>query len=145
MARLRVSTVVEAPADEVWEDLRHIDRHVEWMMDAVEIRFTSSQREGTGTAFDCDTRVGPFRLTDRMEITKWEPGRAIGVRHVGLVTGTGVLSVRAKRRDRSKVVWRESLRFPWWMGGPAGAWASVPILTLVWRRSMGNLADRFEP
>jgi len=144
MARLRVSTRIDAPADVVWEDLRHIERHREWMLDAVAIRFTSATTEGVGTTFDCDTKVGPFRLTDRMEITRWEPGRAIGVRHVGLVTGEGVLRIRRRPRGRSTVVWSERLDFPWWMGGPLGEVAAVPVLTLVWRRSMRNLAARFD-
>ena len=53
------------------------------------IRFVTDQTAGVGTRFECVTRVGPIRLTDRMEITEWEPGRAMGVRHDGLVTGTG--------------------------------------------------------
>jgi hypothetical protein len=143
MSRLRVATTVEAPPAVVWEDLRHVASHVEWMVDAVEIRFTSASTEGVGTTFECDTRVGPFRLTDRMEVTRWAPGTAIGIRHVGLVTGTGVIRIRRRGRGRTKVTWSEQLTFPWWMGGAIGAWAAVPVLTLVWRRSMRNLAARF--
>jgi hypothetical protein len=29
------------------------------------------------------------------------------------------------------------------MAGPIGAWISVPVLTLVWRRSMRRFAARF--
>src|SRR5664279_2478006 len=101
VARLRVSVVIDAPADVVWEDLRHIERHSEWMVDAVGIRFTSSQVEGTGTRFECDTKVGPIRLTDVMEITQWQPGRLMGVRHVGLVTGVGAFRLRPKRHGRT--------------------------------------------
>jgi hypothetical protein len=97
-----------------------------------------------GTTFDCDTKVGPFRLTDRMEVTAWEEGRTMGVRHVGLVTGEGTFRLRRRRRGRTRFVWKEQLRFPWWLGGPIGAWASVPVLTWVWRRSMRQLAARFE-
>ena len=34
---------------------------------------------GVGTAFDCDTKVGPLRLTDKMTITRWDPAEAMGV------------------------------------------------------------------
>jgi hypothetical protein len=143
VARLRVSVVIDAPPEVVWEDLRHIDRHVEWMVDAVAIRFTSPHVEGTGTTFECDTKVGPFRLTDLMEITRWQAGRQMGVRHVGLVTGTGVFTLKPKRHGRTKVIWAERLVFPWWMAGPIGAQVSTPVLRHLWRRSMTNLAARF--
>ena len=138
-----MSVMIDAPPDEVWEDLRHIERHSEWMVDAVAIRFTSSQMEGTGTTFECDTKVGPFRLTDVMEITRWQPGRLMGVRHTGLVTGQGAFCLRAKRHGRTKMIWAEKLVFPWWMGGPVGAQLSTPVLKRLWRRSMTNLAARF--
>jgi hypothetical protein len=144
MSRLRVSTTVDAAPAVVWEDLRHLDSHVEWMLDAVAIRFTSRTTEGVGTSFDCETRVGPFRLTDRMEVTRWDPGRAIGIRHRGVVTGSGVIRLSRRRGGRTKVTWSERLAFPWWMGGPVGAWLAVPVLGAVWRRSMRNLAGRFE-
>jgi uncharacterized protein YndB with AHSA1/START domain len=88
MGGIRVSTTIDATPDEVWKVVEHIEDHVQWMHDAVAIRFTSDSRQGAGTTFDCDTKVGPFRLTDRMAITRWEPGSTMGVRHVGIVTGT---------------------------------------------------------
>lgn len=139
MAGIRVSTVIDATPAEVWEVVRHVGDHVEWMEDAVAIRFTSARTSGVGTTFDCDTRVGPFRLTDRMEITKWTPRRAMGVRHVGVVTGTGVFTLRALRGGRTRFTWRERLRFPWWMGGPFGAVFGGEVLRLVWRRNLANL------
>ncbi len=76
-----------------------VERHVDWMADAVSIRFETDQTRGVGTSFLCDTKVGPIRLTDRMEITEWVPaddagaiGR-MGVRHTGIVTGTGVFTI----------------------------------------------------
>ncbi|MFN8053106.1 MAG: SRPBCC family protein [Acidimicrobiales bacterium] len=143
MARLRVSTHLDAPPDVVWADLADVSSHVEWMRDAVAIRFTSESHTGVGTTFDCDTKVGPFRLTDRMEITAWKPELAMGVRHVGLVTGEGVISLRKRPRGRTKLTWSEQLTFPWWMGGPLGSWAATPVLWLVWRGSMRNLRERF--
>ena len=77
-------------AEAVWAAVEDVGSHVEWMADAEAIRFTSASTSGVGTTFECDTKVGPLRLTDLMEITRWEPGKAMGVRHVGLVTGEEV-------------------------------------------------------
>jgi len=143
VAKIRVSRVVPARTGAVWEALRDIPSHVDWMADAVAIRFVSDQRTGVGTAFDCDTKVGPIRLVDRMEVTEWEPGRAMGVRHVGLVTGTGRFSLRPSRRRRAtRVTWEEELRFPWWLGGPIGALVGKQVLAAIWRGNLRRLEAR---
>jgi hypothetical protein len=139
MPCIRVSTVIDATPAEVWSVVRHIDRHVEWMADAETIRFTSRRTEGVGTTFDCDTRIGPFRLTDRMEITRWKPRRRMGVRHVGVVAGSGQFTLKALRGGRTRFTWKERLEFPWWMGGPLGALAGSPVLRWVWSRNLRRL------
>ena len=74
--------------------------------------------EGVGTSFRCDTKVGPIKLVDHMEITDWVPASAMGVRHVGLVTGTGRFTLTPiDLGRRTRFGWEESLRFPWWLGG----------------------------
>ena len=143
MARIRVSTVLDAPPDTVWADLSDIGSHVEWMADARAIRFLSTQTSGVGTRFECDTKIGPVRLTDVMEITEWKPGKAMGVTHTGLVTGTGRFTLKKARGGRTQFQWREKLRYPIWLGGPLGALLTKPLLTRVWRRSMRNLQARF--
>lgn len=145
MSRVRVSTVIQAPPARVWEAVRDISSHVEWMEDAVAIRFTSARRDGVGTTFDCDTRVGPFRLTDRMEVTEWTEGRAMGIRHVGLVQGTGRFTVRRALRGGTRFTWDERLRFPWWMGGGPGSMVAAPVLRRIWRRNLAGLKRRIEP
>lgn len=144
MAKVQVSVRIDAPPKVVWRAVEDIATHVEWMLDAESIRFTSPQRSGVGTTFECATRLGPFRLTDRMTVTEWAPGKAMGVDHVGLVTGTGRFTLRRARGGRTRFAWQERLRFPWWFGGPVGALAAKPVLTLVWRRSLANLKAKVE-
>ncbi len=144
MGRIRVSTLIDAPRAQVWEVVRHIDRHVDWMVDAEAIRFTSHRRSGVGTTFDCETRIGPFRLTDRMEITQWRSRRKMGVRHSGLVTGAGQFTLAPRAGGRTRFAWEERLRFPWWMGGPIGTMLGRPVLSLVWRRNLRTLKHLVE-
>lgn len=139
MAGIRVSTVIDATPAEVWDVVRHVEDHVDWMHDAVAIRFTSRSTSGVGTTFDCDTRVGPFRLTDKMEITRWKPRKAMGVRHVGMVTGTGQFTLKALRGGRTRFTWKERLFFPWWMGGPFGAVVGGEVLRMIWKRNLKGL------
>lgn len=144
MSRIRISTVIDAPPRRVWAAIRDIASHTAWMHDAVAIRYTSARCEGVGTTFDCDTKVGPFRLTDRMEVTEWSEGRAMGIRHVGLVQGSGRFTVRRSARGRTRFTWDERLHFPWWMGGGPGSVVAAPVLRRIWRRNLANLKVQVE-
>jgi hypothetical protein len=139
-----VSTVIERSPADVWADVRNIESHVTWMQDAVEIRFMTEHREGSGTRFECDTKVGPFSLTDVMEITAWEDEGLMGVRHVGLVEGTGQFTLRQMAPDRTEFRWEEDLSFPWFMGGPLGAFFARPVLRFIWKRNLSRLKVRIE-
>lgn len=144
MSRVRVGIVIDAPPPRVWAAVRDIASHVAWMEDAVAIRYTSPARQGVGTTFDCDTRVGPFRLTDRMEVTEWADGRSMGIRHVGLVQGTGRFTLRRAGPGRTRFTWDERLVFPWWMGGRPGSMVAAPVLRRIWRRNLANLKRQVE-
>jgi uncharacterized protein YndB with AHSA1/START domain len=144
MARVRVGTTIDAPPRAVWAAIEDIATHVEWMDDAVEIRFTSRARHGVGTTFDCDTKVGPFRLTDRMVITEWKAGKVMGVRHEGVVKGTGRFTLRRRRGSRTRFTWDERLVAPWRLGGPVGALVAAPVLRRVWARNLQHLKEIVE-
>ena len=148
--RVRIHVCIEihrTPA-EVWADVEDIASHVSWMADAESITFVGDQRSGVGTAFDCATRVGPFRLNDRMTITAWEPEHTMGVDHRGLVTGTGAFAMTAVPSGGggtcTQFCWEEVLTFPWWMGGPIGGFFAKPMLMFVWKRNLTRLKDRVE-
>ena len=145
MSRIYVSTVIDAPPADVWAIVEPVERHVDWMADAVAIRFDGDQRRGVGTRFECDTKVGPVRLTDHMEITEWEPGRAMGVRHTGVVTGTGRFTLEPAVQGGTLFAWEEDLRVPWYLGGPAGeAVGGRGVLRQVWRRNLATLKHLIE-
>jgi uncharacterized protein YndB with AHSA1/START domain len=142
MARIRVRTTLDAPPERVWADLAHLAGHVDWMHDAVAIRFLTDRTSGVGTRYECDTKVGPFRMVDVMEITEWQPGRSMGVSHQGLVTGAGRFTLRKVRGDRTRFTWKERLRFPWYLGGPITAIVAKPVLRWIWKRNLRGLAER---
>ncbi len=144
MTRIRVSVVIHAPPRRVWSAVEDIGSHVEWMQDAAAIRFTSSRRSGVGTTFECLTRVGPFRLTDEMVVTEWKPRRAMGIRHTGLVTGTGRFTLRRQLGSGTRFAWDERLVFPWWMGGPLGGAVGSLVLRRIWKHNLANLRRRVE-
>ena len=151
MAGIRVAVEIDATPAQVWEIVEPVDRHVDWMHDAVAIRFTSDQTRGVGTEFLCDTKVGPIKLVDRMEITEWVPREVMGVRHIGLVTGNGRFTLEPIDPSRhgpsgqgparrTRFVWEETLVFPWWLGGPIGAFIGGKlVLQAIWKRNLRGL------
>ena len=145
MPRIRVSTTLPAPPSAVWADVSDLASHVAWMAEAESLRFTTRRRAGVGTTMEVATRVGPLRLTDVLEVTEWRPGRAIGVRHVGLVGGTGRFTLRRRwlRPRSTRFTWEERLVFPRWLGGPLGAWVAAPVLRWVWRGNLRRLREHF--
>jgi hypothetical protein len=152
MSDVTVSIEIDASPGRVWEVVEPIESHVDWMADAVAIRFQGEQTRDVGTLFDCDTKVGPIRLTDRMEITRWEPATdeppsngAMGVTHRGVVTGHGVFSIEHTSRGTTRFTWSEDLVFPWWLGGRLGQKvAGRFVLGPIWRRNLAALKSRVE-
>jgi uncharacterized protein YndB with AHSA1/START domain len=135
---IRVGTTITTPPERVWAEISDVGSHVRWMEDAVAIRFTSEKLGAVGTTFDCDTRIGPLRLTDRMEVTEWDPPRAMGIRHVGVVTGSGRFRLDPVPGG-THFTWEEDLTFPRWMGGNVGGVLAAPVLRRVWARNLANL------
>lgn len=127
----------------VWRAVNDIGSHVRWMQDADSIRFTSSRTSGVGTAFECATRVGPLRLSDTMEVVEWKERRAIGIRHTGVVRGTGRFTLKL-RPGGTMFTWEERLRFPWWLGGPVTGAVSKPVLRRIWKRNLATLKEMVE-
>jgi hypothetical protein len=152
MSDVTVSIDIDATPAEVWDVIEPIERHVDWMADAVAIRFQSEQTRGVGTQFLCDTKIGPIRLTDAMEITQWQPATnggdgatpqdgAMGVKHTGIVTGSGVLHLEALAGgQRTRFTWIEDLDFPWFFGGRLGEIVGGKlVLGPIWKRNLKKL------
>ncbi len=141
MGRIRVTIEIDASPTDVWSVVEPIERHVDWMADAESIEFTSERRRGVGTTFVCRTKVGPIRLDDRMEITEWEPERRMGVRHSGIVTGSGAFRLEPLDLGRrTHFVWEEELDFPWYLGGRLGAAVGGPlVMARIWRANLRRL------
>ena len=145
MSHIQVSTDINAPVSRVWEVVEPVERHIDWMADAVAIRFQTEQTRGVGTKFFCDTKVGPIKLVDVMTITAWEPNAVMGVTHTGVVTGTGEFTLTALSETTTRFTWTESLVFPWWLGGPIGAIVGGQIvMKAIWRRNLRKLKKLVE-
>jgi hypothetical protein len=135
---IELCTEIPASPAEVWAVVEPIQTHTRWMADAERITFVGARTRGVGTEFDCLTRIGPLRTTDRMRVTEWEPGVTMGIEHRGAVVGRGRFTLAATP-DGTRFCWREVLTFPWWMGGPFGERAAKPVFERVWRANLARL------
>jgi len=141
VSQISVSIDIDATPAQVWAVVEPVERHIDWMHDAVAIRFTSEQTRGVGTTFLCDTKVGPIKLVDAMEITAWEPEQRMGVRHTGIVTGEGEFTLTPiDLGRRTRFTWTESLKFPWYLGARLGERiGGQVVMKAIWRRNLKNL------
>lgn len=136
--------MIDCTPEETWAAVEDIATHVEWMADADSITFTSDQRQGVGTEFECLTRVGPLVTIDVMTVTEWIPARRMGIEHRGVVTGRGHFELEGDGRGRTVFCWEEELRFPAWMGGRIGERAGRPVLERIWRANLARLKAKAE-
>jgi hypothetical protein len=143
MTRILTRVVIRAAPAVVWRLASDLAAQPDWMHDAVAIRFVSAATSGAGAVMDCVTKIGPVQLTDRMVVTEWEEGRAIAIRHEGLVSGTGRFTIEPHQAG-TRFTWAEDLRFPWWLGGPAAGATARPLLATVWRRDLSRLRQLAE-
>lgn len=141
-AMIQITIRYGAPAEAVWAQLADFASHSEWMADAGTIEFLDPDlTTGLGTQMRVPTRIGLLRTTDIMTVVEWVEGRAVGVEHVGAVSGVGRFVVESSG-DGSTLTWSERLHFPWWLGGPIGAWIAQPILRYIWRGNLERLGKR---
>ena len=141
MGRIQVSIEIDAPPAHVWRVVEPIEDHVDWMADAVAIRFTGDTTRGAGTEFECDTKVGPITLTDEMTVTEWVPEQRMGVRHTGVVTGSGVFELQPiDLGRRTRFTWTEDLTFPWFLGSRLGEIVGGrAVMKRIWVRNLRRL------
>lgn len=138
MTRISITRSIPISPSLVWPAIADIESHPRWMTDAEWLVFIGDQTRGVGTRMEVKTVVGPFRTIDKMEVVGWKEGRYIDVRHVGLVTGTGRLSVEPGG-DGSVIGWDEELEFPWWLGGSITSFLARPVLRRIWASNLERL------
>ena len=68
---ITVSTIINKPLDEVWDEVSVLKNHTNWMKDAVNIDFLTESTQGIDTKMKVLTKVGPIKLYDYMTVTEW--------------------------------------------------------------------------
>lgn len=143
MTQINVSVRIAAPVARVWKEAADLGSHAEWMAEAESIEFTTEQRAGIGVRMIVSTKVGPLRTRDIMEVTGWDEGHSIAVRHEGLVTGEGIF-ILSPHGEETVFTWSERLKFPWYFGGRLTARPAAVVLRRIWRNNLERFRRRVE-
>ena len=142
--RIKVSTIINKPLQIVWDEVKIMENHVNWMQDAANIDFLSENTSGINTKMKVLTKVGPIKLNDVITVTRWDEMKSIGVIHEGIVTGEGVFFLSSVDEDSTKFEWVEELKFPIYLGGPIGEFFGGLLLKRIWKKNLENLKNIIE-
>ena len=142
--RIEVSTIIYKPIEVVWDEVKIMKNHVNWMQDAAKIDFLSENEAGIDTKMKVLTKVGPFTLNDIITVTTWEEMNSIGVVHEGIVTGEGIFYLTALNESQTEFRWEETLKFPIYLGGVIGEFFGSYVLKYIWKKNLKNLKKIIE-
>ena len=146
VTRVYVSTLIDAAPSEVWQAVEPIERHVEWMTDA-DGDPVRGRRSGAASApgSSATPRSGRCGSPTTWRSPSGTRARTMGVRHAGLVTGTGRFTLEPAVQGGTLFAWEEDLRFPWYLGGPvAGAVGGGQVMRRIWRHNLATLKHLIE-
>ena len=105
--------VIDAPIERVWSVLADIEGQPRWMHDMKSVRLTTPPPVGVGTQGESTVRVFGVATTDPVTITEFEPPTRFALRHEGVVTGSGVMTLEPGADGTTTIVrWDERLVAP---------------------------------
>ena len=142
--RIETSIIINKPLDTVWQEVKVMENHVNWMEDAVKIDILSENNSGIDTKMNVLTKVGPIKLTDIITVTEWIEKESIGVIHEGIVTGEGIFYLKALNESQTEFKWEETLKFPVYLGGAIGEFFGGYVLRYIWKKNLKNLKEIIE-
>lgn len=109
-APLRMLAVIDAPIERAWAVLVDIPLQLEWMREMKEIRLTTPGPTHVGTRGEATVRIFGIGVTDPVEVVELEPPTRYAIRHEGLFTGGGVITLEGGADGTTTIVqWEETL------------------------------------
>lgn len=135
---LRMLEVVDAPIDRTWAVVADVPRQVEWMQEMQSIRFLDPGPIQEGTRAEATVRILGISVTDPVTITTVEPPTRYAIRHEGLFTGGGVITLEEGADGTTTIVrWEETLVPP--LLPELGARVQAPVLRSIFQADLRNL------
>jgi hypothetical protein len=136
---LRMLVVVDAPIDETWRVLADIGLQPAWMHEMKSVVVTTPGPTHVGTRGEATVRIFGISVTDPVEVVGFDPPTRFEIRHEGLFTGGGVITLEAGSDGTTTIVrWAETLVPP--LLPELGALAQVPVLRGIFQADLHRFA-----
>jgi uncharacterized membrane protein len=140
---LRMLVVVDAPIERTWRVLADIPLQPAWMHEMKEVRITTPGPTGVGTRGEATVRIFGIAVTDPVEVTVFEPPVRFAIRHEGLFTGGGLITLEPGADDSTTIVrWEETLVPP--ILPVLGAALMAPVLREIFQADLHRLKGLVE-
>lgn len=137
-AALEMLAVVEAPIDATWAVVADIPRQTAWMREMKAVSIDTPGAVRVGTRATATVRILGIAVDDPVEITEIEPPTRYAIRHLGLFSGDGVITLEPGADGTTTIVrWRERLAPP--VLPALGAAVQAPILRQIFQADLLRL------
>ncbi len=131
--------VVDAPIEQAWRVLADIPLQPAWMHEMKEVRITTSGPTGVGTRGEATVRIFGISVTDPVEVTSFDAPTRFAIRHEGLFTGGGVITLEPGADGTTTIVrWAETLVPP--LLPELGAILQAPVLREIFQADLQRFA-----
>lgn len=135
---VRVSALLHAPVEIVWETIVDWERSSEWQLEARDFVVVSPHREGEGVRAKATVRIGGITTRDTIEVIRWEPNRRLVIKHLGWVKGHAEILLN-RVPDGTEAQWTETLFAPMGVIGGIGLRLFAPLMRKTFERDFQAL------
>ncbi len=135
---LRMLVVVDAPIEETWAVVADVPLQTEWMVEMKRVRLVTPGPLAVGTRGEATVRIFGIPVTDPVEVVELEPPTRYAIRHEGLFTGGGLITLEPGADGSTTIVrWEETLVAPL-LPEIAGA-ITGPVLRTIFQADLHRL------
>jgi hypothetical protein len=137
-APMRMLAVVDAPIDETWAVVADIPLQPEWMHEMKRVTITTPGPIGVGTRGEATVRIFGIGVTDPVEVVGFDPPTRFAIRHEGLFTGGGLITLESGADGTTTIVrWEETLIPP--LLPDLGGRIQAPVLQGIFQADLHRL------
>ncbi len=131
--------MLPGPPEVVWELITDWEHQDDWMLEASDFAVVSTRREGVGVEAEATISIGGIKTRDRVRIAQWQPGQALGIEHLGWVSGHAEMKL-VPSNGSTRLIWSEHFTPPLGVVGALGMTLFKPIMYRIFMRDLRVLA-----